>query len=134
MEDSRFGFSELTALDKKTKLMWTRDANIPSGGRNWDAAVDFIKQCNMQNYAGCSDWRLPDMKELVTLVDYARSQGNKIYELFNRIGFKNVQSNMYWSSTSDASNTNYAWFVYMGNGYMDAFAKSHNFYIWPVRF
>ncbi|MBI5096680.1 MAG: DUF1566 domain-containing protein [Nitrospirae bacterium] len=48
-------------------------------------------------------------------------------------GWANVQSNNYWSSTSNANNTNNAWIVNMWNGNMNANNKSNNNYVWPVR-
>ncbi len=49
-------------------------------------------------------------------------------------GWASVQSNNYWSSTSNANNTNNAWIVNMWNGNMNANNKSNNNnYVWPVR-
>ncbi len=40
------------------------------GGLNWEEALNF---CENLNYAQSSDWRLPNAKELHSIVDYARS-------------------------------------------------------------
>ncbi len=48
-------------------------------------------------------------------------------------GWANVQSNNYWSSTSNANNTNNAWIVNMWNGNVNNNNKSNNNYVWPVR-
>ncbi|MBF0607418.1 MAG: DUF1566 domain-containing protein [Magnetococcales bacterium] len=52
----------------------------------------------------------------------------------NEQGFVNVQSNSYWSSTSYAYCTSFAWFVYMVDGNVFADVKSNgHMYVWPVR-
>ena len=48
--------------------------------------------------------------------------------------FTNVQAYYYWSSTTYASNTSYAWVVDMDRGYVDDGTKSDDgSYVWPVR-
>ena len=129
-----FSFSNLTVLHKKTKLMWTMDANI-GGSMSWNNAFEFIKQLNEQKYAGYNDWRLPTKKELETLVNFAKSQGysKDFDELFNKIGFKNVQSVDYWSSSTVAGSTGDAWIVYMSVGYVSNGNKAYDYYVLPVR-
>jgi len=50
-----------------------------------------------------------------------------------RSGWANVQSNNYWSSTTNANNTNNAWIVNMRNGNVNNNNKTNNNYVWPVR-
>ena len=56
-----------TVIDKNTKLEWLYDAAGYNG--SWYEAVD---ACNNLNYAGHDDWRLPSIKELLTIVEYNR--------------------------------------------------------------
>ena len=44
-----------------------------------------------------------------------------------------VQSNNYWSSTSNADNPNNAWNVNLNNGNVNNNNKDNNNYVWPVR-
>jgi len=44
-----------------------------------------------------------------------------------------VQSNNYWSSTTNANNTDNAWNVNMNNGNVNNNNKTNNNYVWPVR-
>jgi len=44
-----------------------------------------------------------------------------------------VQSNNYWSSTTNAKNTDNAWNVNMNNGSVYNYNKTNNKYVWPVR-
>lgn len=53
-------------------MMWTKDAT-PGGARAWSNAVDY---CNGMNAGagthGYTDWRLPNVREMQSLVDYGR--------------------------------------------------------------
>ncbi len=42
-------------------------------GLNWEDALAWVEQNNAEAYLGYSDWRLPDAKELQSIVDYTRS-------------------------------------------------------------
>lgn len=48
-------------------------------------------------------------------------------------GFSGVQSNNYWSSTSNADNTSNAWNLNLNNGNVNNDDKSNDNYVWPVR-
>ena len=47
--------------------------------------------------------------------------------------FSGVQSNNYWSSTTNANNTDNAWNVNLNNGNVNTNNKSNDNYVWPVR-
>ena len=60
-----------TITDSATGLMWLQDdsgafgaGSYGDGSLNWQQALDW---CEDKSYAGYSDWRLPDIKELATL-------------------------------------------------------------------
>ena len=124
-----------TITDNRTRLMWTKDAGTPTvsscagGIKNWQEALDYIACLNSINHLGYSDWKLPGVKELISLVDYSRFGP----PLPLSHSFLNVQSYVYWSSSSDAGGTNVAWVVYMWVGYVYDFSKTCNYYVWPVR-
>lgn len=60
-----------TITDRATGLMWSR---ADSGeGMNWEEALAWVGQRNAEGYLGYDDWRLPDAKELQSIVDYARA-------------------------------------------------------------
>jgi hypothetical protein len=134
--DERFIFSDLTVKDKKTRLVWARDANIAGRRLNWYEANDYIWQLNMQLYAGYNDWRLPTKNELASLVDYTRNERKEygLHELFNKNGYKNVQADYYWSATTIYTNdTTFAWGVNMCYGYVSTINWTLTNYLWPVR-
>ena len=99
----------------------------------WDAAVDYANNLSLGS-EGCgtdyTDWRLPNRSELNSIVDVS----NYSLALPSGHPFTSVLSKYYWSSTTYAANTNVAWLVNMGYGfvYMD-FKVSNYFYVWPVR-
>ena len=60
-----------TVFDRATGLIWEK---ADSGkGMDWQAALAWAAQKNTANYLGHNDWRLPNAKELQSIVDYSRS-------------------------------------------------------------
>lgn len=60
-----------TVTDRASGLMWTK---ADSGkGLNWPDALAWVQAKNRANYLGHSDWRLPNVKELQSIVEYSRS-------------------------------------------------------------
>ncbi|MGM0610731.1 MAG: DUF1566 domain-containing protein [Thermodesulfobacteriota bacterium] len=106
-----------TVTDTRYNLMWTKDAN-PLGKYKWD---DAMSGCSSFSLAGKSDWRLPNITELLNQKD----------ALAGHPPFYNVQPSFYWSSTSGS------WWAYSLNldtGFKDDSGKDHwAFYVWPVR-
>ena len=47
--------------------------------------------------------------------------------------FSGVQSNNYWSSTTNANNPDNAWNVNLNNGNVNNNNKTNTNYVWPVR-
>jgi hypothetical protein len=114
-----------TVTDKKTGLMWTKNAN--HGQKSWCEAMAF---CKNLEFAGHDDWRLPTDKELESLI--SRYQYGPT--LPKNHPFINVKSSYYWSSSTCAYFTNYAWCVGMRSGYVSCCNKPfYGCYVWPVR-
>ncbi|MCC6486345.1 MAG: DUF1566 domain-containing protein [Candidatus Hydrogenedentes bacterium] len=57
-----------TVSDQATGLMWTKADS--GAGMDWEHALAYAE--NLE-FAGYSDWRLPNAKELQSIVDYTRS-------------------------------------------------------------
>ncbi|WP_197529130.1 Lcl C-terminal domain-containing protein [Aeoliella mucimassa] len=100
-----------TITDEATELMW---AQTDSGeGMNWQSALAWAEEMNAENYLGHNDWRLPNAKELQSLVDYSRSpdatNSAAINELFDATQIIDEAGELdyafYWSSTSFLSFT-----------------------------
>jgi len=95
-----------TITDNATKLMWLQNDN--GEGVLWEEALNYSENFE---YAGYSDWRLPDTKELQSIVDYTRSPSTSnspaIDPLFNCTEITNEANEndyaCYWSNTTHAS-------------------------------
>jgi hypothetical protein len=116
-----------TVTDNLTGLMWTKDANM-YGQRTW---ADALSDCASCTEGGHSDWRLPNVRELHSLIDYGRY--NPAFPAGHP--FTNVQSSWYRSSSTYASATSAAWLVNLSNGGVFGNGKSYGtgHYVWCVR-
>jgi hypothetical protein len=114
--------------DSRTHLEWQDDYSDNSNNIKqtiWQSAIDYCENLNLD---GKSDWRLPNLNELTSLVDDTR---------FNpsiNSSFQNTYSNGYWSSTSSLGNNGTAWIVYFNYGSQgDSTTKDNNRYVRCVR-
>lgn len=98
-----------TITDSASGLMWAQaDSNA---GLNWEEALAWVETQNAANYLGHNDWRLPNAKELQSIVDYTRSPDTTgsaaIDPIFNATSITNEAGNAdyptYWSSTTHAN-------------------------------
>jgi len=92
-----------TVTDTCTGLMWQKDtADVSGNGSNGDWAdrvawQDALKYCENVSFAGHDDWRLPNVRELQSIVDYGRHKPacDPIFQDDPSLGW-GVQ---YWSSS-----------------------------------
>ena len=102
-----------TITDTATGLMWAQDdsgTDAPEG-LTWEEALVYVEEQNAAGYLGYSDWRLPNVKELQSLVDYDRSpettNSAAIDPAFNATPVSNEEGEtdyaFYWSSTTHAN-------------------------------
>ncbi|MBM4136018.1 MAG: DUF1566 domain-containing protein [Nitrospira sp.] len=117
--------ADTAIIDNLTGLMWVKSPD--STKRTW---ADAITYANDLVLCGFTDWRLPNIKELRSLINYGLADPDT---WLNGQGFTNVQSDDYWSSTTFASNTDLAWFVRMSGGGVNVNAKTNSNYVWPVQ-
>jgi len=137
-----------TVTDNLTGLVWLKAANYnnttgTTGTASWANALSFCNalqngQCGLTDGSVSGDWRLPNYMELVSLLDLgydnpALSNAAGTGQWSEGNAFTGVQSYYYWSSTTCAAITDYAWFVGLGNGYVVYDAKTYTLYVWPVR-
>lgn len=122
-----------------TGLIWVRDLNSvpiinanPGNATDWVTAKESITALNQNGgLCGFTDWRLPNLTELKSLLNYADAFGPVDYLNSAAAGFANVQATTYWSSTQDNAATNSGWGIYMGIGYV--YHPVGNAFVWPVR-
>ena len=114
-------------LDKLTGLVWLK--NPDSTLRNWTNAIYYCENLDGTNgRGGYTDWRLPNRRELFSLVD----DGTDNPCIVTNSPFINIQSFRYWSSTTCNSSSEDAWAIIFINGYMFNNAKTFTYYTWPV--
>ena len=130
-----------TITDNLTGLIWLKDANC-FGTRTWHDALPDCNgladgQCGLTDGSKAGDWRLPNKRELFSLIH----DGYSHPALSNTAGtrhwtegdpFNNVLWG-YWSSTTHAWDSNFAWAVYIDDGDVYDMPKIVTSYVWPVR-
>ncbi len=95
-----------TITDKATELVWSKEDSKKA--MNWQEALAYAEEMNAQNYLGHSDWRVPNAKELQSIVDYSRSPLSTgtaaidplfgVSEITDEAGEKDFP--FYWTSTT----------------------------------
>lgn len=96
-----------------------------SGGMNWEDALAWVQQKNEENYLGYHDWRLPNAKELQSIVDYTRSPSTthsavidplfSVTSIIDEDGKPNYP--FFWTSTTHISSNGSGFFaVYIAFG------------------
>lgn len=134
-----------TVTDNLSGLIWLQHANCASGTRDWPTALADVADLNADgtmNGNDCgdtsnggsqqTDWRLPNSKELLSLIDFAHynpALPTNYATFFPAV----VTSGMYWSATTSTRNLAAAWLVLMWDGYTYTRSKVDTHYVWPVR-
>ena len=109
-----------TVTDTRTGLMWkvcaegqTWNGSGCDGtaiGMTWQAALAHAQDAQFPN-GGHTDWRLPNLKELRSLVEECRTS-----PAINDSIFPQAPSSSFWSGSPYAGNSNFAWSVNFNNG------------------
>ncbi|MEI6168234.1 MAG: DUF1566 domain-containing protein [bacterium] len=132
-----------TVTDNLTGLIWLKDANA-FGGQTWaQALTDCATLANgahgLTDGSVAGAWRLPNIRELLSLIDYRRSSpalcNTSGYGQWSSLSpFTGVQSSYYWSSTTRSDNTANAWDMHLNFGIAGGNVKTvSTSYVWPVR-
>jgi uncharacterized delta-60 repeat protein len=112
-----------TVTDLSTGLMW-QQATAP-GTYTWEQALSYSENLTL---AGHSDWRLPTIKELDSIVDLTRQNLT-----INPVYFPDTRASFYWSSTTYISDMTYPWSISFNYGMNGNLPKSYDGYIRAVR-
>ena len=124
-----------TVTDTRTGLMWDRCARGLSGlgcatgtasTFTWQAALDAA--ATIGAYKGFSDWRLPNIKELRSLVEECR-----ISPAINEFDFPNSPASFFWSGSPDAGGAPNAWLVEFNSGGAYMGGRSFAYHVRLVR-
>jgi len=145
-----------TVTDNLTGLTWLKDANCaytigydPDGGgdgtMSWQHAFDFIAGINDGTYSACgagyNDWRLPNAKEIQSLIHFEFSyppipntEGTGKWTEGNPFtgGIDSIW--IYWTSTTYADTKVFVWVMDITEGSLIFNPKNDGGgCIWPVR-
>lgn len=113
-----------TVSDLASGLEWQR---ADSGtARSW---ADALSYCGALSLAGHADWRLPEVKELVSIVDFTRWSPALDRTLFG----VTVGNGLYWSSTTAAGVSSDAWALSTNHGTTGQVRKTNAAYVRCVR-
>ena len=131
--DPKGGFAVKTlngdkvVVDYETHLTWQPPSNAES--YNWQEALSY---CETSVYAGYDDWRLPNIKELESLIHYGKEEGHTTdfpEEFLNNL--RDYYS--FWSSTTEiGGDKNWAFYLRDG-GTMFYGRKNSDFAVMCVR-
>jgi serine/threonine-protein kinase len=97
-------------LDKTTGLMWQQ-----SGSSNYmvySETKKYIRKLNNKSFANFTDWRLPTLKEAMSLMEAQKTKG----DLYINSKFCQKQQ---WIWTADRKSAGRAWVVYFSYGVCD---------------
>lgn len=108
-----------TVTDTRTGLMWDRCPRGQSGAAcgtgtatavTWAQALDV--PATLGSYKGFSDWRLPSIKELRSLVEECRLNPS-----INEFAFPATSGSFFWSGSPYVGGVASAWFVGFSSGF-----------------
>lgn len=101
-----------TVTDHVTGLMWARDGGGPGCANgammNWNDAIDWAQNLA---FAGYTDWRLPNLRELQSIVDYS-----VIDPSLDALYFPNTRHYPYLTSTTSSKDNGKAFYINFDNG------------------
>ncbi|HMO50476.1 MAG TPA: DUF1566 domain-containing protein [Kiritimatiellia bacterium] len=117
--------------DHLTGLMWVKaPRSLPDNdivnAWTWSNAVAY---CRNLEYAGHSDWRLPNIRELLSLIDFGQTD----FALPVQHPFSGLFASHYWSSTTRKDDPTLAWNIRPQYGFMGSNSKGNLMNLWPVR-
>lgn len=115
-KSNMFDRSNDVVTDHLTQLQWQDNVDSRDRGDDWGSSIDY---CEGLELDGKTDWRMPNIIELKTIVDYGRSESS-IYSVFQF-----VTDGSYWSSTTleEVTYAKYSWSLNFGDGKEDPWSE-----------
>jgi hypothetical protein len=136
---SFYAVNKQTVVETRTKLMWTRNANIATKPMMHPDALKQIEKLNQERYAGYNDWRMPTLEDFEGLVFFGKKAGwgsafaHFISDYLITCGFTRVQPGNYWTSTTSGREKQQFLAANTWNGMVRPLAGTNYYYLWPVR-
>ena len=109
-----------TVTDSATRLVWqkcsagqgTTLGDCGTGSISWYTLSDALMFCEGLILGGRSDWRLPNINELMSIIDFTRDNPSIDSSIFPNT----IATMTWWSSTTQAHNTSRMWIIQFNNG------------------
>jgi hypothetical protein len=132
-----------TRLDLLTGLVWA--AEVQSGGpdvcnpgvrKNWKEALSHVECLNAHEYLGFADWRLPNRRELRSVVNFGVRSGSAWLAGQGFTVPAGAKGSLCWSSSTYAGKTKFAWELDLKSGAdwpRQKKSRDAKGYVWPVR-
>ena len=125
-----------TVKDKATGLIWIMDPSLIGdfiwgypGSPNRMLWQDAVHNTEGLSYGGYTDWRLPNIHELMSIIEYSLSNPS-----VDGHAFPYTQLDSYWSSTTVSERTDCVWGVDFKDGSCLKLKKEgEQFFVRPVR-
>ncbi|MDM8557989.1 DUF1566 domain-containing protein [Candidatus Parabeggiatoa sp. HSG14] len=133
-----------TVTDNNSGLIWLKNANC-FGMQKWDIATQKAAnlasgQCGLTDGSTTGKWRLPTKEEWEAMTDdnyfkpaLSNAAGTGKWQEGDAFSGVQTDSSSYWSSTTYANDTTYAWYVGIYYGSVSSDNFTNTFYVWPVR-
>ena len=120
--NSKYGVNDFvdngdgTITDRATGLMWQKTDSVDTF--DWQGALEYAEEIE---FAGHSDWRLPNVKELQSIVDYSYAPDaifpdNRAAAIDPIFDLTETES-WFWTGTTHGDNTAYALYVCFGQAF-----------------
>jgi len=119
------GGAPVTWKDPKTGLEWQWEG---PGEMSWHDALEYAQSLSLD---GKSDWRVPTVAELETLLDRSILYDRLRPVMREEVPFRDTLP--YWSSTTFAPDTHSAWIVMFDGGYVLSYYKTNAYHVRCVR-
>ena len=136
---SYYAVNKQTVVETRTKLMWTRNANISVKPMTQKDAAKMIQKLNRDRYAGYNDWRMPTHEDFEGLVFFGKQAGwgatfgHFIADYLATCGFTQIQAGNYWTTTAAEGDGERFFVANTWNGNIRPLAGTSYYYLWPVR-
>ena len=114
-------------IDKKTGLFWQDNEESKTQKGNFEEAISYCEQLSLQGY---NDWRLPNINEFYSILDYSKSPAiSDIFENYAALSYSGSQivPDIY-ATSSTHPNTNWLYNIRLEYGYPAFTAWSSDYY------
>jgi hypothetical protein len=122
-----------TVTDNLTGLIWLKNGSCFA--TQWSSALSSANTlasgaCGLTDGSTAGQWRLPNRKELQSLLDRSTSSP----ALPTGHPFTSAQTGGHWTASTNSTITSDAWVVELFDGSMYTFGKAVGInYVWPVK-